>query len=315
MSFEPEKNRTEHEQQPDTNNKIITTGEAGLNVLLEAFYDQEAAGKEQVVDAFRKAGDQTVYPLLESALRNNENDRIRNAAMEIHVALHGRSLPFLVALISDANEEVRTFSSVMLGSIKDSRAVHALIKALADPDMNVKHAAAEALGKIGDRRAVDPLIQALTTDMWLQFSAAIALGDIGDSRAVGPLINLLSVPGSNVPAIQALGKLADPEALKPLTCFLDDGEPALREWALEAVVETLSRNCSSAKIPQLTNKAKQLLIDSLMHDLDRPGVRKNAAIALGYFRVQEAIPALRSLLKDRELSGAARMSLSRIGED
>lgn len=313
--FEPEKNRTEHEQESGTNSKTVPAGKAQLNILLQTFYDQDAAGREQVIDAFRKADDQSVYPLLESAIRNNENDRIRNAAMEIYVALHGRSLPFLVALLSDANEEVRTFSSVMLGSIKDSRAVPAVIKALADVDMNVKHAAAEALGKIGDRRAVEPLIQALTTDMWLQFPAAIALGEIGDSRAVAPLVNLLSVPGSNVPAIQALGKLAHPEALKPLAGFLDDDEPALREWALEAVVETLSRNCSTVKVPALSDKGKQLLIDSLIHDLDRPGVRKNGAVALGYFRVHEAIPALQALIRDRELGEAARLSLSRIGED
>ncbi len=315
MSFDPEKNRTEHEQQPDTNSKTITTGKTELNVLLQTFYDNDSAGKEEVMDAFRESADQSVYAFLESALRNNENDRIRNAAMEIYVALHGRSLPFLLSLLSDTNEEVRTFSAVMLGAIKDSRAVPGLINALADFDMNVKHAAAEALGKIGDRRAVEPLIQALTTDMWLQFPAAIALGDIGDYRAVAPLVNLLSVPGANVSAIQALGKLAQPEALKPLAGFLDDDEPALREWALEAVVETLSRNCSRVKVPALSDKGKHLLLDSLMHDVDRPGVRKNGAIALGYFRVHEAIPALQALLKDRELGEAARMSLSRIGED
>jgi HEAT repeat protein len=100
--------------------------------------------------------------------------------------------------------------------------------------MNVKHAAA-AHGKIGDPRAVEPLIDALSTDMWLQFPAAIALGDIGDSRTVDLLISLLEMPGVNVPAIQALGKLAHPSALGPLSGLLDEEEPSLREWSLEAV--------------------------------------------------------------------------------
>ncbi|OGW41863.1 MAG: hypothetical protein A2010_13625 [Nitrospirae bacterium GWD2_57_9] len=282
---------------------------APLQSLLEAFYEYDGSGKERVTAAFRAAGDDVVFPLLSNAVRNNENDRLRNAAMEIYVALHARSLPHLIALLEDENEEVRTFAGVMLGTMKHSGAVPALIKALLDPDMNVKHAAAEALGRIGDSRAVEPLICALSTDMWIQFPAAIALGDIGDSRAVGPLVTLLSLPGANVPAIQALGKLAHPSGLEPLAGFLEDDEPALREWALEAVVETLSRN-SSCEIPNISGKARQFLLASLAPE--RPSVRKNAAIALGYFRVHEAVPSLSGLLQDAELSDTARTSLARI---
>jgi HEAT repeat protein len=230
--------------------------------------------------------------------------------MEIYVALHARSLPFLLTLLEDGNEQVRTFAGVMLGSMKLSGAVPALIKALADPDMNVKSAAAEALGKIGDRRAVEPLICALSTDMWLQFPAAIALGEIGDPRAVAPLVTLLPVPGSNIPAIQALGRLAHASALEPLAGFLEDEEQALREWSLEAVVEILTRSAPSS-LPQLSTKAKELLVASL--GPDRPSVRKNAAAALGWFKVREALPVLQSLLADAELCDTARIALENIG--
>jgi HEAT repeat protein len=127
----------------------------------------------------------------------------------------------------------------MLGTMQDRDAIASLIKTLADPDMNVKHAAAEAPGKIGDPRAVEPLIDALSTDMWFQFPAAITLGYIGDSRAVDLLISLLEMPGVNVPAIQALGKLAHPQ-LGPLSGLLDEEEPSLREWSLEAVAASSS---------------------------------------------------------------------------
>ncbi len=281
-----------------------------LLALLDVFYESDGPGKERVIAAFREASDPPAYAALEKGLRDNANDRARNAAMEIYVALGGRSLPHLLALLNDANEEVRTFSSVMLGSAKDSGAVPALIQALSDADMNVKHAAAEALGKIGDRRAVAPLIDALGTDMWLQFPAAIALGDIGDFRAVGPLVALLEIPGASAPAIQALGKLGDPSALEPLARFLDDDEPALREWAIEAVVETLSKNDPDTATPELSKKAEDLLMDTLK--LDRPNARKNAAIALGYFRIQDAVPMLRGLLADEEMHEAARTAISRI---
>lgn len=280
-----------------------------LSVLLEEYYEYDGEEKDRVLAAFHHAQDTEVFPLLDLALRNDEKDRLRNAAMEIYVALGGRSLPFLIALLEDGNEQVRTFVGVMLGTMKHSGAVPALINALGDPDMNVKHAAAEALGKIGDRRAVEPLICSLSTDMWLQFPAAMALGEIGDPRAVAPLVTLLSMPGANVPAIQALGKLAHPAALEPLTAFLEDDEPALLEWALESVVETLTRN-SPAAVPLLSRKAKDHLIESL--NPDRPNLCKSAAIALGWFKVREAVPALTSLLQDMEMGEPARMAMARM---
>lgn len=308
MPFESAAQPGPHERRGDSESGNSKNAK-WLKVLLETFYDQDASGKERAIACFQDAPDEMVYLLLEKALRSNENDRLRNAAMELYVALRARSLPFLIALLGDEDEEVRTFSGVMLGAVKDSAAVPALIKALADQDMNVKHAAAEALGKIGDRRAVEPLIEGLATDMWLQFPAAIALGEIGDSRAVTPLISLLAMPGANVPAIQALGKLAHASSLEPLAAFLAADEPALREWALEAVVETFARNGVIA-VPLISRSAKQFLIDSLT--LDRPSVRRNAVIALGYFGVRECVTALRALTGDEELSEAARLSLSRI---
>ena len=285
--------------------------ESSFSALLEAFYTFDTRGRDGVIAAFREAADSFSYPVLESALKNNENDRVRNAAMEIYVALGKRSLPFLISLLNDADEEVRTFSGVMLGTMQDNGAVPSLIKALADPDMNVKHAAAEALGKIGDPRAVEPLIDALATDMWLQFPAAIALGDIGDSRAVGPLISLLEMPGVNVPAIQALGKIAHPAALVTLSRLLDEEEPSLREWSLEAVAAILARWPDSASDLRLTQKTARAMIETLCSSSLE--ARRNAAIVLGCCKVREVLSFLVELSTDRDMDDVARKALARIG--
>ncbi len=284
--------------------------ESPLSALLETFYDLDERGRERIIASFREADDPLSYSILAAGLKNNENDRVRNAAMEIYVALNGRSLPFLISLLGDADEEVRTFSSVMLGTLQDRGAVPPLLEALADPDMNVKHAAAEALGKIGDPRAVEPLIDALATDMWLQFPAAVALGDIGDPRAVMPLISLLEMPGVNAPAVQALGKLADPAALGPLSRLLDEEEPSLREWTLEAVVAILTRWPDSGCMLQLSQKSVRATIETLgSSSLE---ARRNAAIALGCCRVKEAVPALVELTTDRDMGEVARKAIARI---
>jgi HEAT repeat protein len=278
---------------------------------LETFYNLDKPGREGIVAAFRQTDESLSYQALECGLKNNENDRVRNAAMEIYIALGGRSLPHLTSLLDDADEEVRTFSGVMLGTMQDRGAVPQLIRALDDPDMNVKHAAAEALGKIGDPRAVESLIGVLTTDMWLQFPAAVALGDIGDSRAVGPLIALLDMPGANVPAVQALGKLADPSALGPLSRLLDGDDPSLREWVLEAVVAILKRWPDSGSMLRLPQKTVSTVIETL--DSSSLEARRNAAIALGCCKVKDAVPALITLTTDRDMGDVARKAIARIG--
>ena len=281
--------------------------------LLEAYYDRDSAGKSEVIALFRESADAAAYRALESGIRNNEHDRMRNAAMEIAVALGSRSLTFLTGLLADADEEVRTFAGVMLGTLKDAGATPALVKALADPDMNVKHAAAEALGKIGDGRAVGPLIDALSADLWLQFPAVMALGDVGDARAVGPLVALLKMPGMNMPAIQALGKIGDPAALDPLAGLLDDEDPALREWVLEAAAAILSRWPESGCSLDLNARTRAMLVETLR--ADSLEARRNAAIMLGCCKVQESVPALVALDADHDMKEVARKALWRIGQE
>jgi HEAT repeat protein len=231
--------------------------------------------------------------------------------MELYVSFGGRSLPRLAQLLQDANEEVRTFAAVMLGTIGNREAVPDLINALVDADLNVKHAAAESLGRIRDDRAVLPLIEALTGDMWLQFPAAMALGELADSRAVGPLVALLEMPGANMPAIQALGKIGDPAALGPLGKLLEDEEPSLREWTLEAVAAIFSRWPDSGDNLPVSPAISGFLLETLSSNNHE--AKRNAAITLGCCRIREALPALDGLCADRDIGEVARKAIARIG--
>ena len=123
-----------------------------------------------------------LLPVLESALRDEEDAAVRNAAMEIYVKMGAAAVAPLLRLLADRDEEVRNFAAVMLGTVGDTRAVPSLVNALADPDVNVRHAAATSLGQIGSPEAVEPLVRALRTEPWLQYPAINALGEIGDPR-------------------------------------------------------------------------------------------------------------------------------------
>ena len=59
-------------------------------------------------------------------------------------------VPPLVALLADADPEVRQMAAFALGLIGDRSARDPLVAALADPSPLVKGSAAEALGLIGD---------------------------------------------------------------------------------------------------------------------------------------------------------------------
>jgi len=292
------------------NKEVLITPEA-LTSLLSTYYDGSSEDQVRIAALVSSKPEELVYSVLEQALRNDADANLRNAAMELYVSFGSRSLPRLVILLQDANEEVRTFAAVMLGTLGDREAVPALINALVDADLNVKHAAAESLGRIRDDRAVLPLIEVLTGDMWLQFPAAMALGELADSRAVGPLVALLGMPEANMPAIQALGKICDPAALGPLGKLLEDEEPSLREWTLEAVAAIFTRWPDSGDNLLVSPRVSGLLLETLASNNHE--AKRNAAITLGCCRIQEALPFLAGLCADREIGDVARKAIARIG--
>jgi HEAT repeat protein len=166
--------------------------ETTIEGLLLLVGDQERGGKDEALGCLLARGLEQVYPDLERALRDNANADLRNGAMETLVRFGEAVVPRLVRLLDDADEEVRNFTTVMLGTIGSRKAVPHLIEALRDRDANVRHGAAEALGRIGDRRALQPLLPLLEEDFWQQYPAVVALGELGDERAVPHLLKHLS---------------------------------------------------------------------------------------------------------------------------
>ena len=123
-----------------------------------------------------------------------------------------------IEALGHSDRVFRQFAAVVLGKIKDPRAVEPLITALQDADSGVRGKAAVALGKIGDPRAVEPLITALKdADNSVRTKAAEALVKIG-TPAVDPLIGTLRDPDGGVweGALEVLVRIGTP-AVDPLT--------------------------------------------------------------------------------------------------
>jgi len=286
--------------------------------LLLAVGDESWGVRQAAIEALAAFPARALLPALESALREERDAGLRNAAMEIYVRLGAAAAGPLVVLLGDADEEVRLFAAVMLGSIKEAEAVPALIRALSDPDVNVRHAAAASLGQMGAPEAVPRLIEALRSEPWLQYPAIHALGEIGDPRAAPALLELLEDELLRAPALEALGRVAGREALARITAHLLDSDPALRNAAIRAVVEIEQRATASGESldPEVQAALRREglvahLIDMLSDDEVRN--RRTAAVTLGWLRDHRATRPLLALLGDSAVQEFASHALVSIG--
>ncbi|MGH9363513.1 MAG: HEAT repeat domain-containing protein, partial [Thermoanaerobaculia bacterium] len=111
-------------------------------------------------------------------LRNEPDAVLRNAGLEIFKLRGGRSFPLAVRLLKDPETDVVLQAVLILGHLRDPRALAPLRAVLEHPDANVVQMAIVAIGKLGDARSVPDLLPFLAADAWLQLAAVQALGDL-----------------------------------------------------------------------------------------------------------------------------------------
>jgi HEAT repeat protein len=171
---------------------------------------------------------------------DDENAVLRNAALSALERQGPYAVPHLVSLSRGENAEVAMFAVQILSRIKDPGSAQALLPLLEHSDSNIAQAAIEALGALKAREAVPMLIRLLDADLWLQFAAVAALGEIGDPRAVQPLLQAIPNDMLSEPAVEALGRIASPEALPRLLAILADHDRLpLRDGILRACAAIL----------------------------------------------------------------------------
>jgi HEAT repeat protein len=106
-----------------------------------------------------------------------------------------KQLKQLLADLRDFNKEKRRTAVIKLGMVGGDEAIRALIMTVKNDheDLIARGRAALMLGKLRDLRAVEPLIQALDAPGFqTPLFAAQALGKLGDTRAIQPLLAMLN---------------------------------------------------------------------------------------------------------------------------
>jgi len=126
--------------------------------------------------------DPMVIKQLLTDLRDVNKDKRRTAVMKLGLAGGDEAIRALMRTVQDDYEDliVRGRAALMLGKLRDQRAVDSLIRALDAPGFQTPLNAAQALGKIGDERAIEPLVMmAAATNDKARNAALDALTQLG----------------------------------------------------------------------------------------------------------------------------------------
>jgi HEAT repeat protein len=181
---------------------------------------------------------------LESYLREEADDVLRNAGLEMLKMRGPRALGLAVRLLRDGDPDVVLQSVLALGHVRDLRALEPLRAALNHEDANVAGAAIEAVGKLGDARAIPDLLPFLEGDSWLQLATIQALGDLRSPAAVPPLAKLLTDLLVGPLAAESLARIGGAKAFQALCRhwlrFRDEADAETLVGLLAHVLEGLS---------------------------------------------------------------------------
>lgn len=193
-----------------------------------------------------------------------------------------------IAALRDEDWAIREEAALLLGKLKDPRAVSPLVAILRDSDRSVREAAVGALTSIGP-----PSVTALGSclsgpDVSVQEAASAVLASIADGTVLDELLQTLHSQNwiVRMHATKALGRIKDPGSISFLIPLLQDKVKAVREEA-------------SSTLAAIGDSAIPALLESLTHQDWL--VRLHAVEALGKTKSSDAVtPLLRALFNDAD---------------
>jgi HEAT repeat protein len=195
------------------------------NVLLD---DAIIEVRQAAVKALGETRHPEAIPFLMEALRDSfwwfEREQ---SVRDLLTAIEKMGEPVvepLVEALGDREGTVRKYAAIVLGRLRDIRAIEELGMALYDLHHDVSQAAAESLAQFGGE-AVGVLSEALThPEAGVRERAVHGLGLIRDERVAPLLIEMLNDPDRAVKkqAIHSLGSVRDKRAIPALQSLAAD---------------------------------------------------------------------------------------------
>jgi HEAT repeat protein len=172
-----------------------------------------------------------------------KDEKTRWYARQKLIEIDGAALPALEDGLRSEDPLTRGSIAMVLGEVRDSRAVKPLIEAIKDEENFVMSSAASLI-QIGDPTSVEPLIELLSSQSeQVRLYAAYALGGLNDARAIEPLVTLLQDPNSTIRGVatHALGELGASTVATSLIVMLEDPSAEVRLSAVHALAKIRER--------------------------------------------------------------------------
>lgn len=273
-----------------------STARSAVPAFIAALTEQDREVRKSAAYVLGTICDLKASDALIARLADHDRDVRKAAAESLGMMRSKKAVPALVSVLGDSDSDVRKSATYALWNIGDERAIQPLIGELNDPNRAVREAAAEALQALGWR--------AQTTEEKALLAVAVHDWDMASQLgkdAFDILVATLKDHDKEIQqgAIEALGKIGDPQALEPLFDMLKHWEPDVRRAALRAL--------SIIHDPRAVD-AILVLLD------DKEGeVRKMAAKALGEFKQPQSVTPLLARLKDKE-SGVRQTAAEALGK-
>ncbi|MDP6380223.1 MAG: HEAT repeat domain-containing protein, partial [Phycisphaerae bacterium] len=288
-----------------------------MEPLIGSLKDNRFEVRREAAEALGKIKNTRAIEALIASLEDTQSSVQANSAQALAGFKDPRCTEPLLEALNDEAPEVRYWAVRGVAPLKDDRCFEPLVEALKDENAEVRQAAVEGLAMLGadaieplimealhekdpivmeviakafvriGTPAVEALLEALADDNWqVRRAAAEALGRIGDTRATKPLVNIMEVKDNNVRpvAIQALGRIKE-------------------AGAAGAVVEVLGdqlQDVSTGAFVGMGEGAIAPLLEAVQKHESRR-VRRGAAEVLGVIGNPAAVDALVGALKDEHL--------------
>jgi len=240
--------------------QLIEMKEQSVPYLIPKLSNRDARDINTLIELFKGIGDAATAQLLQ-ALQTEDIWQIRTTCRCLAEIKDRRAVPGLIKVLNHPDYQIRNYATTALGNTKDTTAFNSIVEILKDSIEVPRKAAAYALGELNDKRGVPYLISVLSDKHFsVRMVAMESLVKIG-KVAIPALIQLLDdwsdndsteKPNSYYLAIEALGKIKEPQVLPVLLDLLKSPD-----WMTKGVAVEALGNYNNPKITvALTNLKK-----------------------------------------------------------
>lgn len=208
---------------------------ASLALLIRQFGDKSWKIRSRSANAVTRMGKGVAEALKSAAEDNDANVRFWSAICLGHLRDRTHT-KILLEKLQDRDIGVRIAALRALREIGDPNVAAKLFEALSQPSEQIRDLIYEILKDFGTH-SIPYLMDSLSSEYWMgRALAAQALTDMG-SEAVFPLVSALESQDKERRywAIKILGKMHEKSAYPEIKKFLSDPDPEIRMAALEAI--------------------------------------------------------------------------------